>query len=568
MQLRCSRENLTTIDLAGQSFVVLEIGNRSMRIARLDMWNGFCLRRYESTWLSDGNGDGDPQLKSSVNVENLYLFYSCYSDFEISARNRFDCGGNGTDGVRYLVDESLQAPIVCGSNITLPVMSSAVEKFRLNETTTLEEVVNGGFEVEYVVDRAAACTACEMSGGHCRPENNSAAMFVCSHSGNGLNLGLKLTIGFVAAALSAITMCILFSVYHRRYNRRYNTRHIPLKSNGTSSCSMVEDLKRAGIHIFDYHKLEQATDNFDAKRELGDGSFGVVYRGKLDDGRIVAVKRLYEHHYRRVEQFRNEIEILSHLRHQNLVTLYGCTSMSTRELILVYEYIPNGTLADHLYGARANPGSLPWITRLKIAVETASALSYLHASGVIHRDIKSTNILLDNNFGVKVADFGLSRLRPSNATHVTTAPQGTPGYVDPEYYECYELTEKSDVYSFGVVLMELISSLPAIDITRARDEINLSMMAINRIQRRRVDELVDGRIGVGREREMAAEAAEVAFGCLQSVGEMRPDMESVFDVLQGIKSKMEGSVIEVMDIPKEDLLQLKKNSSSQSVSPQ
>lgn len=182
----------------------------------------------------------------------------------------------------------------------------------------------------------------------------------------------------------------------------------------------------------------------------------------------------------------NEVEILTRLRHQNLVALYGCTSKRSRELLLVYEYIPNGTVADHLHGRRANSGLLSWPVRLSVAVETACALAYLHASDIIHRDVKTNNILLDNDFHVKVADFGLSRLFPTDVTHVSTAPQGTPGYVDPEYYQCYQLTEKSDVYSFGVVLIELISSKQAVDTNRDRQDINLSNMAVNKIQKPRV----------------------------------------------------------------------------------
>ena len=122
----------------------------------------------------------------------------------------------------------------------------------------------------------------------------------------------------------------------------------------------------------------------------------------------------------------NEVQILTRLRHRNLVSLYGCTSRHSRELLLVYEFIPNGTVADHLHGDRADSGLLTWPIRLSIAIETATALCYLHASDVVHRDVKTNNILLDNSFCVKVADFGLSRLFPTDVTHVSTAPQGTP----------------------------------------------------------------------------------------------------------------------------------------------
>lgn len=288
------------------------------------------------------------------------------------------------------------------------------------------------------------------------------------------------------------------------------------------------------------------------------------YLGKLRDGRAVAVKRLYENNYKRVEQFMNEIDILNRLHHQHLVSLYGCTSRHSRELLLVYEYIPNGTVADHLHGESAKPGALQWCTRMKIAVETASALAYLHASDIIHRDVKTNNILLDDNFCVKVADFGLSRLFPLDVTHVSTAPQGTPGYVDPEYHECYQLTDKSDVYSFGVVLIELISSLPAVDITRHRHEINLSNMAINKIQSDALHELVDHNLGFESDyavKSMITAVAEMAFQCLQSAKELRPSMEQVLETLKEIQNK-DYSIVkktQEVDIPSDDVGLLKSS---------
>ncbi|RRT64968.1 hypothetical protein B296_00041428 [Ensete ventricosum] len=263
---------------------------------------------------------------------------------------------------------------------------------------------------------------------------------------------------------------------------------------------------------------------------------------KLQDGRTVAVKRLYENNYRRVEQFMNEIQILSRLRHQRLVILYGCASHQSRELLLVYEFVSNGTLAHHLHGSRASQYILTWPMRLRIAIETADALAYLHAVNppVIHRDVKTTNILLDSSFQVKVADFGLSRLVPRDATHISTAPQGTLGYLDPEYYQCFQLTDKSDVYSFGVVLFELISSKPAVDMTRNRSEINLANMAITRIQRGELEQLVDAALGYQSDevtRKMITMVAEVAFRCLQPDADMRPPIKEVLEVLQAIESE-------------------------------
>ncbi|KAI6686147.1 hypothetical protein NL676_032060 [Syzygium grande] len=247
------------------------------------------------------------------------------------------------------------------------------------------------------------------------------------------------------------------------------------------------------VPIFTSSELEEATNHFASSHELADGGFGTVYYGKLWDGREVVVKRLYKHSYHRVKQFMNEVDILTHLRHKDLVSLYGCTSCHSHELLLVYEYTSRMALSLIISMASEQTHQLHCLGK-NFAVETANtALTYLHASAIIHRDVKTNNILLDKNFDVKVADFKLSRLFPNDVSHFSTAPQGTPGYVDPEYYQCYQLTEKSDVYSFGVVLIELISSMPAVDIM-----------------------------------------AKLAFRCLQQDKEMRPSMDEVLEELKAI----------------------------------
>lgn len=292
--------------------------------------------------------------------------------------------------------------------------------------------------------------------------------------------------------------------------------------------------------MFTYQELEEATGGF--SHELGDGGFGTVYKGKLKDGRVVAIKCLHQNTLRRVQQFRNEIEILNRLRHRNLVTLYGCSTRDSPKLLLVYEFVSNGTVAEHLHGNLSSGRTLTWTLRMSIAIESAAALSYLHAvkPQIIHRDVKTSNILLDSDFHVKVADFGLSRLFPDlGVTHVSTAPQGTPGYVDPEYHQCYQLTDKSDVYSFGVVLVELVSSMPAVDITRNRNEINLSNMALGKISAGLFGELADARLGYGSDAEvtrMVKGVCELAFSCLQQERDMRPTMQEVLDELMRIQA--------------------------------
>ncbi|XP_044465218.1 LEAF RUST 10 DISEASE-RESISTANCE LOCUS RECEPTOR-LIKE PROTEIN KINASE-like 1.2 isoform X2 [Mangifera indica] len=436
-----------------------------------------------------------------------------------------------------------------------------------NGTNLLEnytEILKMGLVLNWI---AHSCSNCEASGGRCGFDNNE---FVCfcrdkthhktCRDGSTLNLPLKIGIGFGSVFLGMGLMGIACLFYLRRKKQKDATSSYVSRSVYSKSSSMADPEKGddfLGVQIFTYNELEKATNNFDSDKQLGDGGFGTVYYGKLEDGRSVAVKRLYESNYKRLEQFMNEVEILARLRHQNLVSLYGCTSRHSRELLLVYDYLPNGTVADHLHGPRAKPGALPWPTRLKIAKETASALTYLHASEIIHRDVKTNNILLDNNFCVKVADFGLSRLFPTDVTHISTAPQGTPGYVDPEYHQCYQLTNKSDVFSFGVVLIELISSKPAVDITRRRHEINLSNMAINKIQNKALHELVDPTLGFDTDykvRKMINAVAELAFQCLQGEKDLRPFMADLLETLRGIISDgYDQQKAEEMDIPSDDI---------------
>ncbi|KAK7308243.1 hypothetical protein VNO77_41845 [Canavalia gladiata] len=393
-----------------------------------------------------------------------------------------------------------------------------------------------------------SCKPCYHEGCLCRFEfDGDGRMLNCTaitpppaKTRNSKPVKIGLSVGLGTGIVVALFV-ILLLLYKRR-NKYSGIQNQPRKTYSGSFRNTTYPESGAiyfGVPVFCYEELQEATNNFDKARELGEGGFGTVYYGKLRDGREVAVKRLFERNYRPVGSFINEIQILTRLRHKNLVSLYGCTSRHSRELLLVYEYVPNGTVACHLHGELAKTGFLPWHIRMKIAIETASALAYLHASDIIHRDVKSSNILLDDGFGVKVADFGLSRLFPDDATHVSTAPQGTPGYVDPDYRLCYQLTTKSDVYSFGVVLAELISSLPAVDVTRNRDDIKLANLAIRKIQKRAFCELVDPSLGFQSDEKlekMITSVAELAFQCLQGAKELRPSMVEVLQVLQRIES--------------------------------
>ncbi|KAL3831115.1 hypothetical protein ACJIZ3_019917 [Penstemon smallii] len=214
---------------------------------------------------------------------------------------------------------------------------------------------------------------------------------------------------------------------------------------------------------FTYGELVEATNGFSAQNLLGEGGFGSVYKGSLSDGRVVAVKNLKIGGGQGEREFKAEVEIISRIHHRHLVSLVGYC-MSDEKRLLVYDYVPNNTLYFHLHGE----GRLvmDWVTRVKIASGAARGIAYLHEDchpRIIHRDIKSSNILLDNNFEARVSDFGLAKLAIDANTHVTTRVMGTFGYMAPEYASSGKLTEKSDVYSFGVVLLELVTGRKPVD---------------------------------------------------------------------------------------------------------
>jgi serine/threonine protein kinase len=367
-------------------------------------------------------------------------------------------------------------------------------------------------------------------------QNSSYASDVDHRNKNKTAIIIGSSIGGVA--LIAITL-VLFLVYCLKNRKLPGIADYFRRNERKGMEGYVPGHEIGKLPIFSYEELRHATNGFHEENELGVGGFGSVYLGKLQDGRTVAIKRLYQDNVRRVEQFLNEVDIFSSLNHPQLVRLFGCTNADSPELLLVYEFVPNGTLADHLHGDRKCPEGLPWNIRFNIAIQTAQALAFLHGVDppIFHRDVKSSNILLDENFNVKVADFGLCRLVPVDASHVTTIPQGTPGYIDPEYYQCYQLTGKSDVYSFGVVLVEIISAKIAMDINRNRREINLANLAITKIQEGALHQLVDPQLDIEVNHEvkvMVTAVAELAFRCLASERDDRPDMKEVVAELEVI----------------------------------
>ncbi|GFY93907.1 protein kinase superfamily protein [Actinidia rufa] len=364
-------------------------------------------------------------------------------------------------------------------------------------------------------------------GGRGLPE--SASKYMSGKCGGRTRVGVLIG-GIIAGALLMTALsAICYFIRQRSSSLRNKLFAKRLLSEAAGSTS---------VPFYPYKEIERATNSFSEKQRLGTGAYGTVYAGKLHNDEWVAIKKIRHRDNDGIEQVMNEIKLLSSVSHPNLVRLLGCC-IENGEQILVYEFMPNGTLSQHLQRERGT--GLPWTIRLTIATETAHAISYLHSTRnppIYHRDIKSSNILLDYNYNSKVADFGLSRLGMTDDSHISTAPQGTPGYVDPQYHQNFHLSDKSDVYSFGVVLVEIITALKVVDFSRPHSEVNLAALAIDRIGKGRVDEILDPFLEPHRDAwtlSSVHKVAELAFRCLAFHRDMRPSMMEVADELEQVR---------------------------------
>ncbi|GLT38565.1 hypothetical protein SLA2020_128070 [Shorea laevis] len=287
-------------------------------------------------------------------------------------------------------------------------------------------------------------------------------------------------------------------------------------------------------HWFTLRDLELATNWFSKENVLGEGGYGVVYRGQLINGTPVAVKRILNNLGQAEKEFRVEVEAIGHVRHKNLVRLLGYCIEGTHRM-LVYEYVNNGNLEQWLHGAMRQHGYLTWDARMKVLLGTAKALAYLHEAiepKVVHRDIKSSNILLDDEFNAKVSDFGLAKLLGAGKSHVTTRVMGTFGYVAPEYANTGLLNEKSDVYSFGVVLLEAITGRDPVDYGRPAHEVNLVDWLKMMVGSRRSEEVVDPNIEVRPSTRALKRTLLTALRCVDPDSDKRPKMGQVVRMLE------------------------------------
>ncbi|ONK57801.1 uncharacterized protein A4U43_C09F4230 [Asparagus officinalis] len=335
----------------------------------------------------------------------------------------------------------------------------------------------------------------------------------------------------VAVLVMIMAVIAVFVVRKKKKSEKYREQTQPFESwEPSRNIGAAPQLK--GARWFSFEEIKKCTNDFSGANDIGCGGYGKVYRGTLSNGQLIAVKRAQQGSTQGGLEFKTEIELLSRVHHKNLVSLIGfCFEQG--EQMLVYEYIPNGSLKESLSGKSGI--HLDWKRRLRVALGTARGLAYLHELAdppIIHRDIKSSNILLDDVLNAKVSDFGLSKpMGDDNKTHVTTQVKGTMGYLDPEYYMTQQLTEKSDVYGFGVLLLELITAKKPIERGRyVVREVRIKMdktMDLYGLQ-----ELIDPMIGLGTTLGGFEKFVDLTVKCVAEMGVDRPTMSEVVKELE------------------------------------
>ncbi|XP_016696796.2 LEAF RUST 10 DISEASE-RESISTANCEUS RECEPTOR-LIKE PROTEIN KINASE-like 2.1 isoform X2 [Gossypium hirsutum] len=527
-ELRCEN-NVTEILMNENTLRVLDIDpeRQSLKVAREDYWNGYCSTKFINTSI-----DFD-HFNYGSNIRNLTLFYGCNP----LPTSTFlpNCSMNSTlIDVSYAVRNMLGDPRygICREIVVVPVYEAAAKDLEVNPMI-MQAALRGGFELQWEADNDQ-CRRCRDSDGICG-YNHSSNSFTCFPTTEEKKDGKSLQLGLGAGSAVAITILICFLVLCFKLGKSLPINH-GKKEEDARIEAFIKKFGSLAPRRYSYAEIRKLTNKFNDK--LGQGGYGSVYKGKLSDCRLVAVKVLSESKGNG-EDFMNEVASISRTAHVNIVSLLGfCFEKSKRALI--YEFMPHGSLDGFIYdrGLHHRSCRLEWTTLYDIALGIARGLEYLHQgcnTRILHFDIKPHNILLDENFCPKISDFGLSKLCERKESIISMAcARGTIGYIAPEVF-CRNfggVSYKSDVYSYGMMVLEMVGGRKNIDVGVSQTSEVYFPSWIYKHLDQSMNLNLNGGIVEEEEEEMTRKLIIVSLWCIQSDPSDRPSMTKVIEMLQ------------------------------------
>ncbi|XVF04396.1 hypothetical protein REPUB_Repub05bG0078700 [Reevesia pubescens] len=562
LELACQgdKPQITIITIMSVSYKVIEINmdKQAFTVARTDYLTNLCPHHLVNTTLNFS------LLSYAWNLENITLYYDCprIANQSSGFPSQFNCTNNGTDEVNYYVTASafgnLSAEVKsglrsCHSNVIVPAFYTAVQTIESNPTPeTLILPLGNGFGLTWDANIASKCDECNASGGKCG-YNKSLSQFTCycpdhtdasachlSGSSNGTSLKIKLIIGLGVAGATIMVVCLM--VFTLRLKKvplssgvLMNFQQGKRKNSERIEAFLTKYGSDLGPKRYSYSHIKKITKSF--KDKLGEGGFGIVYKGKLPDGRLVAVKVLRESKGDG-EEFINEVASISRTSHVNVVTFLGfCYDSSMRALI--YEFMPSGSLDKFIchQGSPDKSNLLKQKTLFEIAIGIGRGLEYLHRgcnTRILHLDIKPHNILLDESFCPKISDFGLAKLceRKESILSMISA-RGTIGYIAPELF-CRNfggVSYKSDVYSYGMMVLEMVGAKENVHIGGSvTSEKDFPLWIYDHLQQEAYFTLEGITV---EEEEITKKMIIVSLWCIQTNPSDRPSMTKVLEMLQG-----------------------------------
>ncbi|XP_065632094.1 LRR receptor-like serine/threonine-protein kinase IOS1 isoform X2 [Quercus suber] len=476
-----------------------------------DQQDAGAITNLKSTYGVERNWHGDPCAPQAYSWEGLNCSYEDYNSPRIISLNLSSSGLTGEISVDISNLVMLQYLDLSNNSLTGSVPEFLTQLKYLRVLNLKQNQLNGSIPAKLIErsEKGSLLLSVDENSifcgsGSCNKKKKNIAVPIVASVG-----GLFI--------LSLTVVAILWGLRSRKQQHTTKVAKVDFEPNVQNRS--LESIQRQ----FTYPDLLRITNNFE--RILGKGGFGTVFHGCIENTQV-AVKMLSASSVQGYQQFQAEVKLLMRVHHKNLTTLVGYCYEGTN-MGLVYEYMANGDLEAHLSGENTN--ILSWEARLQIAMDAAQGLEYLHHGckpPIIHRDVKTTNILLNEKFRAKLADFGLSKIFPTDGgTHVSTVVAGTPGYLDPEYYITNWLTEKSDVYSFGVVLLEIITNRPVIE--RSKERTHISQWVSSMLARGDIKNIVDPKLDGNYNVNSVWKAVEIAMLCLSPTSSKRPTMDQV-----------------------------------------